>query len=591
MYKYFNRLNTDDGKALPGYQVRLMTTEPEVAVDIFADESGTPIESVSGIPNAALTDNGGNYQFFVEPGTYNIVFSSPGGTFLDRIRAVPMLNGPKGDKGDTGGPRALTTLADLKAALTGDDTFIYDSAPFKWTLADFTGQADDIIVVKSDFFPLSTGAWVRQGADKVAAKLDDAQAVIRTQQDKNSDFINVLDFVQPDDPDLTNALERLIYFAFPGTNALRIFVPQGVWTVTRQIIPRRQVIIKGAGESSTVLKFVGVSGINATMKGAFSFGQLATLNAYTTNPDGKITANSSDFTDGAASSQISDLQIQVDAGSSLDAIWSAALITCERVFSFRGAFRFLSGTLQFGSGVIVGNTNHSRIDHCTVLFANQDAFVFDGSDVNNLTIQNNNCFQPTRHGYVDGSFLGLNMPGCTTDGGVDGFHSVNPTGAQRSLYVGAYSEPNGSGEPWNVQSGTLILQPQGASPVGQPGGKNTTWAATPVAGLWGNQDINVTYREQDAFGIGDATHRAARYGRSGMLVRDETGGLAGFVSGGDGSYITYNGANVMKIARGAAIATPNYSAADPTKAEFDALVDTVRSVLTRMRDGLPTIST
>ena len=167
MYKYFNRLNTDDGKALPGYQVRLMTTEPEVAVDIFADESGTPIESVSGVANAAITDNGGNYQFFVEPGTYNIVFSSPGGTFLDRIRAVPMLNGPQGEKGDTGGPRALTTLADLKAALTGDDTFIYDSAPFKWTTGNFTGQNDDINIVKSDFFALSTGAWVRQGADKV----------------------------------------------------------------------------------------------------------------------------------------------------------------------------------------------------------------------------------------------------------------------------------------------------------------------------------------------------------------------------------------------------------------------------------------
>ena len=169
MYKFFDRLSTDDGKALPGYQVRIMTTEPEVAVDIFADESGTPIESVSGVANAAITDNGGNYQFFVEPGTYNIVFSSPGGTFLDRIRAVPMLTGPKGDTGDTGGPRALDDLDDLGPALVSDKAFVVDEATFTWKLGNFVALAASApdSYRASDYFPLSTGAWVRQGADKV----------------------------------------------------------------------------------------------------------------------------------------------------------------------------------------------------------------------------------------------------------------------------------------------------------------------------------------------------------------------------------------------------------------------------------------
>lgn len=59
------------------------------------------------------------------------------------------------------------TLADIKAYGTNKFMVLYDSATFKWTLGDFTGQADDLNIIKADSTPLSVGAWVRQGAQSV----------------------------------------------------------------------------------------------------------------------------------------------------------------------------------------------------------------------------------------------------------------------------------------------------------------------------------------------------------------------------------------------------------------------------------------
>lgn len=63
------------------------------------------------------------------------------------------------------------------------------------------------------------------------------------------------------------------------------------------------------------------------------------------------------------------------------------------------------------------------------------------------------------------------------------------------------------------------------------------------------------------------------------------------VSGGAGTGYLINGAKVLGPL-GAAIADPAYTAGDPpTKGEFDALVDTVRAILARMRAASPSIAT
>lgn len=76
---------------------------------------------------------------------------------------------PKGDTGDRG-PQgyAAITLAQLKAAEVSDGLLNHDGAVFTWTVGDYTGQSDDTNIIESDDYDLSEGAWVRQGADKIA---------------------------------------------------------------------------------------------------------------------------------------------------------------------------------------------------------------------------------------------------------------------------------------------------------------------------------------------------------------------------------------------------------------------------------------
>jgi len=66
-------INSKTSRVMPGVQVRLYDSGG-AAVDIYADESGTPIETVSGVPNAAVSDGDGMYDFWVPDGIYDVRF-------------------------------------------------------------------------------------------------------------------------------------------------------------------------------------------------------------------------------------------------------------------------------------------------------------------------------------------------------------------------------------------------------------------------------------------------------------------------------------------------------------------------------------
>ncbi|MBP6748673.1 MAG: hypothetical protein KA144_03455 [Xanthomonadaceae bacterium] len=63
-------------------------------------------------------------------------------------------------------------LAQVKVTSPTSITVIYDGATFNWTTGDFTGKNDDVNVVKHTSTPLTTGAWVRQTAEKVSFPSD-----------------------------------------------------------------------------------------------------------------------------------------------------------------------------------------------------------------------------------------------------------------------------------------------------------------------------------------------------------------------------------------------------------------------------------
>lgn len=75
MYHFYDVvINDKTGVPLGGVIVRVYDDAGSI-VPLYADENGAvPIEAVSGLANAAVTDDAGNYNFYVSDGTYDIQF-------------------------------------------------------------------------------------------------------------------------------------------------------------------------------------------------------------------------------------------------------------------------------------------------------------------------------------------------------------------------------------------------------------------------------------------------------------------------------------------------------------------------------------
>ncbi|MGN6539138.1 MAG: hypothetical protein ACTHKQ_25855, partial [Mesorhizobium sp.] len=210
LFHYFEPLlNTDTGAARVGYFIRLINPTTLAVVDIYADDSSTPIVNVSGQTNMAKSDENGNVSLFVIPGTYHLdIYGTDATTFLLRVENYGMTStqGPVGPKGDPGAAgNVASSLAELKAALTTNDTMIYQKRPYKW-FATSDDPADDDKIVASD----DTGFWISQMATDLPASdgntvqdnLDPGGyvqqsgtgAVKRTTQEARQDFVSALDF-------------------------------------------------------------------------------------------------------------------------------------------------------------------------------------------------------------------------------------------------------------------------------------------------------------------------------------------------------------------------------------------------------------
>jgi len=102
MFHYFEAITNTSGDSLIGYFARVVDPATQNTVTISADDNGTPIVTVSGVENAATTDQYGNLDFYVVPGTYHLDIYAPNATSLIlRVQNVSM-NSTKGDTGDQG---------------------------------------------------------------------------------------------------------------------------------------------------------------------------------------------------------------------------------------------------------------------------------------------------------------------------------------------------------------------------------------------------------------------------------------------------------------------------------------------------------
>lgn len=174
MHHFFEAITNTDGQSLIGYFARVVNPTTQALVTLYSDNSGTPISVVSGVTNAGKTDDYGNLSLYVDPGTYNLdIYASDSTTFLFRVPNVAM-NSTKGDTGEKGDPgdsgpadNTYSTLSAFKASDIGRKTASLvgvsgvSDGRFNWTLGNYTGQADDVNIIKADSTALSVGAWVR----------------------------------------------------------------------------------------------------------------------------------------------------------------------------------------------------------------------------------------------------------------------------------------------------------------------------------------------------------------------------------------------------------------------------------------------
>lgn len=185
MARYSDVLRDEfSGRPVPGALITVANKDGSLAV--LTDDYSDPLD------NPFLTDALGRIAFNAADAVYDMAYRF-GGRLVRSDDVIvgepPEFAGPTGPSNNT-----RLTLALLKAASITDKTSLYDGSLWTWTLGNYTGQADDVNIVKADSTALSTGAWVRQSSDKLTFKSARAGARVRNARDKMSDIVSALDF-------------------------------------------------------------------------------------------------------------------------------------------------------------------------------------------------------------------------------------------------------------------------------------------------------------------------------------------------------------------------------------------------------------
>lgn len=176
--------------------------------------------------------------------------------------------GPPGSSDNTYSPDN-GGLAAFKASSVGRETAKLNRVPgipdgqFNWTLGDFSGQADDLNIIKADSTALSVGAWVRQEADGVLFAPSFTGAKRRSTKSRLEDTLSVFDFmtaaqrasVRARDlvEDVTAPIQEAINFA--ALQGRIVGFPGGAYKITDTITP--------PGGASTVNYSRGIRGESA----------------------------------------------------------------------------------------------------------------------------------------------------------------------------------------------------------------------------------------------------------------------------------------------------------------------------------------
>jgi hypothetical protein len=366
-----------------------------------------------------------------------------------------------------------------------------------------------------DFDPAPAG-----NARDIGYAQNDRQAVARSLQSKLGDFVNLLDFHEPArGRDVTDALERLLYRAFPDVPALEVHIPAGHFTVSRQIILGRQVTIRGAGMYATVLDFHNLPSVNPTMRGAIAVGPTDSLAAYDPAIASKVGTTST-------YSSFEDLGITISGTRPADlhyGIWTSGRVILRNVLLTGCGLKAAAGGSLTGGPPIIGNTDGSDLNNVISVSATEHGFFFDGGETQVCKIFGCNAFLPAVIGFYEASAYGNTYVACVAHGGGVSTSGYKTAGSALGTpsFIGCYCENDFAGRPWDLGTGALILQPQGVFPQVTGPTLNTCIASVPTGGLWANGPITLTEdpTPNNVYGIGDAARRATRFQPDGLSIR------------------------------------------------------------------------
>jgi hypothetical protein len=156
------------------------------------------------------SDNFGKFDGIINGGEDTLIQTDAGlvPSMLALVKRV-LEYGKPGPKGDPGAADSVVdTLSQLKAARISDTTRIWQGVPFLWKTdaAPYTSDETSpyVTTVMSNYQSLSVGAWVRQGADTVAAhrsrNIDAITGIIRNAQTEFNEAVKFTQFALPGQP-------------------------------------------------------------------------------------------------------------------------------------------------------------------------------------------------------------------------------------------------------------------------------------------------------------------------------------------------------------------------------------------------------
>lgn len=267
LFHAYNALTNTRGDSLVGFRVVARVPDGGAVAPIYSDGNGTPIATVSGIANTAITDDAGNYSFFIEAnGNYDLEYYTPEGVFVSATRNVPLFSGIKGDPGDTGSAdNTYATLISFKASDINRRTASLvgvsgvSDGRFNWTLGDYTAlaAASPGDYIKADSTALTVGAWVRQQANGVGFRQMAAPAAPTNLQDEARFTVRPEQFGAKGDgsTDDSAAINAAITLA-ASIGGGDVECDAKSYAVAGPVLMKTGVTLRGRGDS-TIIKQIG----------------------------------------------------------------------------------------------------------------------------------------------------------------------------------------------------------------------------------------------------------------------------------------------------------------------------------------------